>query len=311
MNIGRGFFAIVILSTVSISLHFARRQTDALYSLDIADCASLVQGLFPTSDNGSSARSEPSSHNSDGSDQYEIPRQAFMIWKSQDLGKYAAKYRENWRKNEPNLPTRIVMDDECRTLAARYPNRSGLLQVYDSFPLNVMRADVCRLLVVYYYGGIYRDLDVDWVRPLSEWFMFNASSRIQIGAETSIELCNWFFGATKYHPCLASVIDLIAERGRSVNTSYEHFVHQTTGPSAFTDGMRKCGAPPAFNRNDMAVRNILHVFGSINWKNVDKTYSSWTDARDAEVQRARSQKKKGNTDEEAEAKKAAIAGKLL
>ena len=306
LHLGRAFFAIATFSIASVSLLFAaQRQSGSLCSLDGADYRLLLPF---SSENGTSgikphdASSQTSNLLSDHNDpQYEIPRQAFMIWKSPDLGKYAAQYHRNWLKNEPTLPTRIVMDEECRSLAAKYPNRTGLLQVYDNFPLNVMRADTCRLLVVYYYGGIYRDLDVDWVRPLSDWFMFNASSRIQIGAETSRDLCNWFFGATRYHPCLASVIDLIAERGRNVNTSYEHFVHFSTGPRTFTDGMRRCGAPPAFNRDEMAVSNILHVFGSINWKNVDKTYSSWTDARDAEVQKAKMEAdtKKGNKPEKA------------
>lgn len=291
-------------------------MSDSLCSIGLADYASLVNVLPSNTSHAADSPTAPPptpyvlTNNNDP--QYEIPRQAFIIWKSRSLGKYALQYHQNWLKNEPGLNIRLILDDECRSLAAQYPNRTGLLQVYDNFPLNVMRADTCRLLVIYYYGGIYMDLDVNWRRKLDEWFMFNASSRIQFGYETSNHYCNWFFGATKYHPCLALVLDLIAEKGRNINTTYEHFVHMTTGPAVFTEGLERCGARPVFGRKDMAVTNIQHIFGSISWKNVDKTYSSWTDARDAEVQKAKMEaEKKGDEKERRKDNKAALSGKLL
>mmetsp|Transcript_35708 Transcript_35708/g.78166 ORF Transcript_35708/g.78166 Transcript_35708/m.78166 type:complete len:226 (-) Transcript_35708:2939-3616(-) len=178
-----------------------------------------------------------------------------------------------------------VTDDECRYLASLYPNRTGLLETYDNYPLNVMRADVCRVLVVYFYGGIYMDLDVKWVRPIDEWFLFNASSRIQYGweNETNHFYCNWFFGATRGHVCLASVLDLIAQRGRGegdgpmVDPKDEHYVHQMTGPAVFFTGIDRCGTRtrPSFTLNEMVKINIKHVYGSINPKWGEEGYESW------------------------------------
>lgn len=242
--------------------------------------------------------------------QYEIPRQSFIIWKSKELGIYAKAYHEKWQRMEPTLARRIVLDDECRDLAAMYhPNETNLLQLYDSFPLNVMRADTCRLLVIYFYGGIYMDLDVNYVRPIDQWFAFNASSRIQFGHETPEHFCNWFFGGTSFHPCIAAIIDVILERGQQMDESYEHFVHQTTGPAAFTEGLRRCGGRPVFTRRDLLANNIKHLYASINWKNVDKTYSSWTDARDAVNQKAAEKKEYEKKVAEA-AKKGHQIGKL-
>ena len=242
--------------------------------------------------------------------QYEIPRQSFIIWKSNELGLYAKAYHEKWQRMEPTLARRIVLDDECRELAAMYhPNKTNLLQLYDSFPLNVMRADTCRLLVIYFYGGIYMDLDVNYVRPIDQWFAFNASSRIQFGHETPDHFCNWFFGATSFHPCIAAIIDVIIERGQQIDASYEHFVHETTGPAVFTEGLRRCGGRPVFTRRDLLVGNIQHVYGSVNWKNIDKTYPSWTDARDAANKKAAEKKEYEKRAAEA-AKKGHQIGKL-
>lgn len=153
------------------------------------------------------------------------------------------------------------------------------------------------------------DLDVNYVRPIDQWFSFNASSRIQFGHETPDHFCNWFFGATSWHPCIASIIDVILERGKQIDVSYEHFVHQTTGPTAFTEGLRRCGGRPVFTRRDLLVGNIQHVYGSINWKNVDKTYPSWTDARNAVNQKAVAEKMHRKKVSEA-AKKGLHVGKL-
>mmetsp|Transcript_32999 Transcript_32999/g.72379 ORF Transcript_32999/g.72379 Transcript_32999/m.72379 type:complete len:299 (+) Transcript_32999:165-1061(+) len=224
--------------------------------------------------------------------QMEIPRQSFIIWKSPDLPKEALLFHNYWMKMEPNLTRRIVTDDECRSLAERYrctrPHLKGghcLVEPYDSFPLNVMRADTCRLLVIYFYGGIYMDLDVHWMRPIEDWFNFSASSGILFGNETrrgypNPGYCNWFFGARRGHRCIAITLDEIVERYRSVggiiNVSYEHFVHDHTGPNIFTVGMKKCGVEPVYSRADLIRINIWHAHGSVAWNRTD----SWTAARE-------------------------------
>ena len=68
-------------------------------------------------------------------------------------------------------------------------------------------------------------------------------------------------------------------------------------------------ARPVFTRRDLLANNIKHLYASINWKNVDKTYSSWTDARDAVNQKAAEKKEYEKKVAEA-AKKGHQIGKL-
>jgi hypothetical protein len=90
-----------------------------------------------------------------------IPKRLFATWKSKELPRKAQEIWEVWGTNEPELDRVILDDRECSRLAERFPR---LKPRYDALPLNVMRADVCRVLGVYFFGGIYKDLDVAYVR---------------------------------------------------------------------------------------------------------------------------------------------------
>eukprot|EP00871_Galdieria_phlegrea_P005519 jgi/Galph1/5969/GphlegSOOS_G4629.1 len=39
-------------------------------------------------------------------------------------------------------------------------NRELLIDAYDSLPVNIARANLCRFLYMYSYGGVYADLDL-------------------------------------------------------------------------------------------------------------------------------------------------------
>ena len=59
------------------------------------------------------------------------------------------------------MPLKIVNDSECQELASQHScygyNRTDIM--------NIMRADACRYMALYAYGGIYTDLDVTLKRP--------------------------------------------------------------------------------------------------------------------------------------------------
>jgi mannosyltransferase OCH1-like enzyme len=90
----------------------------------------------------------------------------------------------------------VILDDaECAVLASYYPD---LKPRYDGLPLNVMRADLCRVLAIYYFGGYYKDLDVDWRRPLNVWI--RPADDVVYVWEDDEHLCQWFFAAKPTPP---------------------------------------------------------------------------------------------------------------
>jgi hypothetical protein len=169
---------------------------------------------------------------------------------------------QKWGSDEPLV--QVVLDDrECSQLAARFPR---LKPRYEALPLNVMRADVCRVLAVYFFGGLYRDLDVDLVRPLKEWFSFD--DHVVYGWEDKNHLCRWFFAARPGDKCLWSVLQHITNI--IANVSFNSFnVHDAaldlTGGDAWTDAMQGCPTPPKYSSKQMTFVNIEHGHPSSCW----------------------------------------------
>jgi hypothetical protein len=50
-------------------------------------------------------------------------------------------------------------------IESEYPE---FLQTYLSYPEGILRADIWRVLVLYKYGGVYADIDVECVKPICE-----------------------------------------------------------------------------------------------------------------------------------------------
>ena len=216
-----------------------------------------------------------------------IPRVIHLVWKSTQLFDQPAELDAEWRRKEPTFTRHVVNDSECRELAARFPD---LLPRYDKLPMNVMRADICRVLAVYYLGGIYMDLDVAWVRPLDHWLDLWVPSGIVTGWETDEHVCNWFFAARSLHPCLKAVLELQTARAGTVSDqsrfkdafrTNEAIVHEVTGPAVFTLGiLSSCPFQPIFSPIGMNSVLIHHLYGSQVWIK-SSSYSSWTRERSA------------------------------
>jgi len=168
-------------------------------------------------------------------------------------------------------------DAECGVLAGLYP---GLKERYDALPLNVMRADICRVLAVYFFGGYYKDLDVDWRKPLREWV--EPTDGIVYGWEDDEHVCQWFFAARPGDGCLRNILQQITNL--IANTSNIDFnknveaVIDITGPGVWTDALQGCPFKPKYNYTYMRTLNVHHDYASAQWVGKDG-YVSWLEER--------------------------------
>ena len=109
-------------------------------------------------------------------------------------------------------------------------------QAYSMLPINVMKADLWRYCIIYYYGGIYADADtICKINPN----IFINNSLLTIVPENETHLCQWTFSAPKNSPILKTIIDLSVERILNTPIKGEHIIHYLTGPALFTDGIEK------------------------------------------------------------------------
>ncbi|THC96197.1 hypothetical protein EYZ11_004316 [Aspergillus tanneri] len=92
-----------------------------------------------------------------------IPNTVHQIWKTADVQNYSTELkasRESWTTmfEAQNYTVKLWTDDDVLELIkAKY---AWLLPTYRSYPHNIQRADIARLLVIHNEGGIYSDLDV-------------------------------------------------------------------------------------------------------------------------------------------------------
>eukprot|EP00658_Telonema_sp_P-2_P060128 TRINITY_DN49139_c0_g1_i1.p1 TRINITY_DN49139_c0_g1~~TRINITY_DN49139_c0_g1_i1.p1 ORF type:complete len:249 (+),score=16.87 TRINITY_DN49139_c0_g1_i1:55-801(+) len=106
----------------------------------------------------------------------------------------AKSTHELWKEKEPDWEHTIHTDADCLELADKFAALRGgdgddevrflppshrsrakkhyvynFSQVYRDYQLSVMRVDVCRMLVLYFHGGLFMDLDVLHRRLISSW----------------------------------------------------------------------------------------------------------------------------------------------
>lgn len=144
---------------------------------------------------------------------------------------------------------------------------------YSKLSMGVMRADIWRYCIIYYYGGIYADADTICVREDPSDLVKDAEENTQliVVPETDdVHLCQWIFAAPKQSPILKSVIDTCVERIMKWDGKMkEHIIHYLTGPGAFTAGiesyLQKQNLPTYQNKLQYVsyqtkVNPVLYVF---------------------------------------------------
>ncbi|RAL13851.1 uncharacterized protein BO97DRAFT_27934 [Aspergillus homomorphus CBS 101889] len=73
------------------------------------------------------------------------------------------------QERNPGWAYTLVSDAEAsKFVADKFSAIPEIAQVYESYPYHVLRADLLRYLLLYYYGGFYADMDIYPARPINE-----------------------------------------------------------------------------------------------------------------------------------------------
>ena len=114
--------------------------------------------------------------------------------------------------------------------------------MYKSVPIPVMKADIWRLLVVYTFGGVYCDVDVMCVEPISYWLNESVIDRIKKNSkdilvctvESSNNLCSATFAANAKNKIIEHIIEKVFKNLHNIDVSTKYMVHKYTASWAFT-----------------------------------------------------------------------------
>ncbi|MGA8260698.1 MAG: glycosyltransferase [Arenicellales bacterium] len=89
-----------------------------------------------------------------------------QTWKTKDLPQEYAGFAESIRALHPGFDYRLWTDEDNRELIrTSYP---WFLPVYDAYKHEIERVDAVRYFILYSYGGIYIDLDMECLKPLND-----------------------------------------------------------------------------------------------------------------------------------------------
>ena len=177
-----------------------------------------------------------------------IPRILHQTWKSREIPGVTASWVASWMNVHSRWEYWFWTDDDTKELFARY--FYFYYSLYVHYPWSIQRADIMRYFILWLYGGIYADLDMECLRPLDN--LLSAYSCIMAREPEEIAYVqhmrnmsiasNAFMACRPRHPFIKFIVNNLYSR-ITMNGLLE-----TTGPFMLTEMLIKykegMGSPP-------------------------------------------------------------------
>jgi len=160
-----------------------------------------------------------------------IPKLIHQTAKTRDIPPKWLAYQKKLQALHPDWTYRLWTDeDNLAFVQNEYPQ---LLDIYRNLPINIMRVDVIRYLIIHKHGGLYMDLDYEMLKPFDKTgydCVLPWESDGEFGPGND-RVCNSIFAAAPGHALFKMVIDdLIARPPLQANVD----VLSATGPLFLT-----------------------------------------------------------------------------
>lgn len=197
-----------------------------------------------------------------------IPRKIWQTWKTNPLqfDQRDSDTARTWPMKNPAYRYEVLTDDnDLAYVRWHYGphgfNRPDIIKLYEELNITIVKADLLRYLVIYAEGGVYADIDVECLRPVSR-FIPERYNELDIDMIIGVEIdepaykdhpilgskcmsfCQWTFAAKPRLPVMMRLIEniqewihtLSKEKGVPISELQLDFneVISGTGPSAFT-----------------------------------------------------------------------------
>ena len=209
-----------------------------------------------------------------------IPKIIWQTYKDSfnELPQYVKDATQTWKNLNPEYKYLYMNDEEIRNFILHEFNEEWL-NIFNSYPLGVMRGDLWRYMIVYIYGGVYADIDTICNKPIDTWINKNKDLIVCID-DDKINYAQLAFAAKPKNPTIKIVLDLIKKE--SINKKYidNDFVHNITGVNIWTkaikQGLVDNHSIYCYNGDDSMLFHsdaITHLVASSNWST--EGYVQW------------------------------------
>ncbi|KAK3294339.1 nucleotide-diphospho-sugar transferase [Chaetomium fimeti] len=201
----------------------------------------------------------------------EFPRKIWQTWKVNPL-KFEDRdlnTARSWVAKNPDYRYEVLTDDnDLRYVEYHFGpdgfNRPDIVNFYRDVKAAIVKADLLRYMIMYAEGGVYADIDVEALKPLSKFIPERYAEKdidMVIGVEIdepdwkdhpilgpkSRSFCQWTFVCKPQLPVMMRLIEKIMswlngvakEQGVSlseVDLDFDQII-SGTGPSAFTEAI--------------------------------------------------------------------------
>ncbi|CCE65313.1 hypothetical protein TPHA_0K01810 [Tetrapisispora phaffii CBS 4417] len=111
-----------------------------------------------------------------------IPRNVWQTWKcNRDSSKFPSSFKklsDKWMEESKasQYNYNLIPDDYLETFLTNiYGEVPLIIDAFNIMPVNILKADFLRYLILYARGGIYSDMDTVPLKPLNSWPSVNSS----------------------------------------------------------------------------------------------------------------------------------------
>ena len=170
-----------------------------------------------------------------------IPKIIMQTWKNDQVP-------EKWQPSVTSIQTympswsHILMTDEdnLNFVKKYFPD---FLPYFVNFPYNIQRADAIRAMILYVFGGIYMDLDIEILKPLDELFTSDDDLFFVKSGNVGSYVTNSFMASKPRNPFWLTYLNEMKLQPPSWALTKHFVVMTTTGPMAMTRALEKNNTP--------------------------------------------------------------------
>ncbi|XP_064635834.1 uncharacterized protein LOC135493014 [Lineus longissimus] len=166
-----------------------------------------------------------------------IPKIVHLTWKNTVIPGSTANWVKKWTKTNPGYEVWFWTDDDARNFIRKH--YSYFFTKFQKYPTAIFRADAIRYFILYHFGGIYADLDIEPLKsldPIRQKYACVIATEPNEHAEIAWNFregeklaCNAFMACRPHHPFLRLLIDMLDMQGIK-----ESNVVVATGPVMLT-----------------------------------------------------------------------------
>ncbi len=171
-----------------------------------------------------------------------IPRIIHQIWNTDAVPDKFKAFRESCFKHHPDWQYRLWTAEDQRVFLKQY--YPWFLPLFDAYTVPIKRADVVRYFLLWHYGGVYADLDMEFLKPIDSLL---AGKKLILGKEPDAHLltdaykelsldfllCNAVMASVPGHSFWGMVVEEVIAR------RFVHLVVDSTGPLMLTYAYKK------------------------------------------------------------------------